>query len=89
MSCGYACHCEERHRPVQERRWFVRVLYGNFSRFHGGRFQPSDYSEIVCAMCRTTWRTKARYVTWLPRQEPGCGEPWGRDGRPLVAEARE
>ena len=55
------CHCCK----ANGRRLEVWVRYGNFSRFHGGRFTPSDYSEIHCLICGRFWRTKSTGVAWL------------------------
>ncbi len=50
------------HRPA----WRVVVRNGNYSAFSGGRFTPSDYSQVQCQICLITWRTKAAYVDDLP-----------------------
>lgn len=62
MSGGTACHCEERSRPVTERRWRVMQRYCNHSAFNGYRRTPSDYSTVTCLACGMTWRTNADYV---------------------------
>ena len=54
--------CQVEHRDA----WFVEVRNGNYSAFNGGRFTPSDYSQIRCGRCRRSWRTKAAYVRDLP-----------------------
>lgn len=65
MSGGRACTtCPDhrRHRVVTRR--------GNRSRFNGGRWQDSAYSEIVCTVTGKMWRTKAAYVSALPDVRP-------------------
>ena len=49
--------------PIEHVR--VTVRNGNYSAFHGYRFTPSDYSALVCEVCGTPWRSKARYVDRL------------------------
>lgn len=34
----------------------------NHSKFNGGHYTPSDWSEIVCLECGRSWRTKAKAV---------------------------
>lgn len=62
MSGGPACSCEERQKPIKERRWVVTQRCCNHSAFSGGRPVPSDYSEVWCLSCQRAWRTTARYV---------------------------
>ena len=50
-----------------KRRIVVRTFMGNYSAFNGYHFTASDYSEVVCVDCLTSWRTKAKYVGTLPR----------------------
>jgi hypothetical protein len=65
MSGGYACHCEERDKPIAERAWFVTQRRCNHSAFSGYHYTPSAWSTIRCPVCRTVWRTKASYVNQL------------------------
>lgn len=60
-----ACFCEERSKPVDNRKWVVRDRHCNHSAFNGYRYTPSDYSSVVCYGCGATWRTKAAYVDSL------------------------
>jgi hypothetical protein len=54
----------------------VTARYCNYSAFNGYHWTPSDYSEVRCSECRTSWRTKARYVEHLKdaRWDPDRGE---------------
>ncbi len=45
--------------------WRIVQFQCNHSKFNGGRYAASDYSEIVCLECRRHWRTKAKYVDTL------------------------
>lgn len=62
MSGGPACRCEERQKPVRERRWRVMQRCCNHSAFSGYRETPSNYSSVTCLVCGCSWRTKAAYV---------------------------
>lgn len=59
------CKCGEPRKKAME-HWVVRVYHGNYSAFHGYRFQKSAYSEVQCTTCGAIWRTKAKYVEELP-----------------------
>lgn len=59
-SAGYpACKC----RP---RTVVVTVRKANYSAFSGYHYTPSDYSEVACTTCGSSWRTKAKYVDRAP-----------------------
>jgi hypothetical protein len=60
MSSGRVC------RQHGREHWYVVVYRANRSAFNGYRFTPSDYSQVRCAKCGATWRTKAAYVERLP-----------------------
>ena len=62
MSVSFQCHCRERKKKPGERNWRVVARKGNRSAFNGYRWQPSDYSEVVCLSCGVMGRTKAQYV---------------------------
>ena len=66
MSGGVFCHCDERHKPIGERKWVVTQYHCNYSAFNGYRYTPSDYSQVYCKVCRGIWRTKGAYVEQLP-----------------------
>lgn len=59
MSC-----VDKTHRPFQA----VIQRHGNASAFNGYRWQPSDYSAVICLApgCGQVWRTKGRFVEDLP-----------------------
>lgn len=57
MSGGRACE----HRPREE-HVVVTDRKGNHSAFGGYRFNPSDYSAVLCLTCGTRWRTNAKWV---------------------------
>jgi len=63
----FNCHCEERKKPVRERRWVVVHRYHNHSHFEypKGAAHPSDYSTVRCLSCGAIGRTKAKYVDFL------------------------
>lgn len=61
MSKGDPCR-DQSHRP----EWRVTVRLGNYSAFNGGRFTPSEYSELVCTVDNRRWRTNAKYVSDTP-----------------------
>jgi hypothetical protein len=61
----WACICEERKKPINERKWVVYQRHCNHSAFNGYHWTPSDYSSIRCLECEHIWRTKARYVDSL------------------------
>jgi len=65
MSGGQVCQCEERAKPVADRRWTVYKYKHNNSAFSGYHYTPSDYSSVGCRGCRCCWRTKADYVEQL------------------------
>jgi hypothetical protein len=60
-----ACRCEERSKPLHERRWVVTARECNYSAFSGYHWTPSDYSALRCGRCGASWRTKAKYVDQL------------------------
>jgi hypothetical protein len=59
------CDCNDRTA------WVVEDYRCNYSAFNGYRRTPSRYSRIRCTRCRGTWRSRARYVDTLPRQDGG------------------
>lgn len=61
MSKGVPCR-NQAHRSA----WRVSVRRGNFSTFNGGRWTPSEYSEVICTIDGQVWRTKAAYVAETP-----------------------
>lgn len=65
MSMHFSCKCEERKKPVEERRWVVRQYRCNHSAFNGYRHANSDYSSVECLSCGAWGRTKAAYVEKL------------------------
>ena len=65
MSGGPACHCDERKKPIKERKWAIWQYKHNRSAFNGYHKTSSDYSQLFCASCQMTWRTKADYVMLL------------------------
>lgn len=65
MSRG-ACSCAK-----GARRWVVSMRKHNRSAFNGYRRTPSDYSQVWCLACFTTWRSKGAYVDELPDARPG------------------
>lgn len=65
MSGGAACQCEERHKPMAQREWYVVQRNCNHSAFNGYHRTYSDYSSISCAKCPGHWRTKASFVSRL------------------------
>lgn len=62
MSANCPCNC----KPEDRAQWRVRQRKCNHSAFSGGRYTPSDYSEVTCLRCLGTWRTKAAYADKLP-----------------------
>lgn len=69
MSVSFNCHCGERSKPVNQRKWVVIKRRGSHSAFNGYRWKASDYSEVFCVVCRALGRTKAAYVSQLPDGE--------------------
>ena len=65
MSVSFSCHCEERKKPVKERRWVIMQRCCNHSAFSGYHRTPSDYSTVMCLSCLSVGRTKARYIDEL------------------------
>jgi len=65
MSGGVYCRCDERAKPLEQRRWIVVRFKHNRSAFNGYHRTPSDYSSVKCEVCLATWRTKAGYVASL------------------------
>lgn len=67
MSASFNCHCEERSKPLSERRWRVLKYKWNNSAFVKAGGEPSDYSTVVCdnPKCNGCGRTKAKYVDEL------------------------
>lgn len=63
MSGGTACR-----NSLHKASWTVRVYKANHSAFGGGKRQPSDWSDLYCAVCQTSWRSKSAYVDTLPRE---------------------
>lgn len=59
MTQGIACK-DRTHRHV------VTVRNANYSRFSGGRYTPSDYSEIRCMTTGAFWRSKSKLNDSLP-----------------------
>jgi hypothetical protein len=68
MSAGFPCTCSTVNPWVA---WTVTTLRANYSAFNGGRRTPSAYSQVMCTVCRASWRTKAAYVDDL-RRSPGA-----------------
>ena len=62
MSGGPVCCCEERAKPMAERKWRVLQRYCNHSAFNGYHRTPSDWSTVQCESCGRHWRTRAKYV---------------------------
>lgn len=54
--------CQRSHRD----HWVVVQRNCNYSAFNGYHRTPSDYSGVRCEHCGRYWRTKARYVRYLP-----------------------
>jgi hypothetical protein len=65
MSVPFGCHCPERAKPVNQRKWRVTQRLCNHSAFNGYRYTPSDYSTVMCMACNAVGRTKAKYVAYL------------------------
>jgi hypothetical protein len=65
VSGGRVCRCDERRKPLAERRWLVDTYKGNYSAFNGYRLARSDYSAVRCGACGACWRTRADYVDSL------------------------
>jgi len=84
MSVSFSCHCEERRKPVEQRRWVVVTRKGNYSAFNGYRWASSAYSDVLCLFCGAIGRTKARFVDRLPDSKPGDLE-----ANPLSQQAHE
>lgn len=61
----YAC-TNASHRD----HWRVTVRKANYSRFNGGRRTPSAYSELVCLIDGSVWRTRAVYVDKIRSIDP-------------------
>ena len=53
-----ALECGREHRE----HWEILQYRCNHSRFNGGHYTPSDYSQLRCSLCGRVWRTKAAYV---------------------------
>ncbi|MBM3299830.1 MAG: hypothetical protein FJY85_07735 [Deltaproteobacteria bacterium] len=66
LSVSFGCHCEERRKPVGERKWEVLARHYQCSAFYGYREMYSDYSLVRCKTCGAIGRTKAAYVNELP-----------------------
>jgi hypothetical protein len=65
MSVSFYCHCEERRKPIRERKWKVIQRNCNHSAFNGYHYTPSDYSTVWCVVCNAVGRTRAQYVEEL------------------------
>jgi hypothetical protein len=66
MSQSFSCHCPERQKPVDQRKWGVVHRYCNYSAFSGYQRTSSDYSHVLCMACKACGRTKAKFVALLP-----------------------
>lgn len=65
MSGGHFCECENKTLAAKVINWRVLQRQCNHSAFNGYHFTPSEWSSIVCLVCRHAWRTKSRYVSRL------------------------
>jgi hypothetical protein len=66
--------CRRAHRDF----WVVLAREGNRSAFNGYHWTPSAYSAIRCTHCGRVWRTRARYVRYLPdASRPRSYQPGG------------
>jgi hypothetical protein len=65
-----SCMCEERTRPVAERKWVVYMRNCHRSAFSGGRKTWSRHSAVCCKACGAHWRTTAAYVQHLRSGAP-------------------
>ena len=50
--------------------WYVVERNCNYSAFNGYKWTWSPYSQVRCATCGRSWRTKAAYVRALPDTPP-------------------
>jgi hypothetical protein len=66
MSVSFSCHCDERRKPVEKRKWGVSRRNCRCSAFDGYQVMASDYSTVHCLVCRAAGRTKAAFVDQLP-----------------------
>lgn len=71
MGNSFCCHCEERTKPVQERKWIVIKRNCNHSAFNGYHRTYSDYSTVFCTNCHALGRTKANFVRYLKNANDG------------------
>lgn len=65
----HAC-LDPEHKP----EWKVTQRNGNASAFNGYHWQWSAYSRIKCFACGLTWRSKGKFVDFLPDAPQG----WSR-----------
>ena len=65
MAVSFSCKCEERKKPIAERKWVVSERYCNHSAFNGYHYTCSNYSTVRCLECGAVGRTKANYVLQL------------------------
>ena len=56
--------------PALIGKWRVIDRHCNYSRFGGGRYQPSQYSALKCLTCGARWRTNADYVALVKDATP-------------------
>ncbi|MCK5012202.1 MAG: hypothetical protein KAS66_00120 [Candidatus Omnitrophica bacterium] len=78
------CHCPERNKPIDQRKWFVTMYKHNKSAFSGYKYTPSEHSQIHCTECGTFWRTKAKYVDKLQPLQMALGDATGGPGGELI-----
>jgi hypothetical protein len=62
---SFSCKCEERKKPIKDRKWVVLQRNCHYSAFGGGKKQWSKYSLVGCQCCEAVGRTKAKYVEQL------------------------
>jgi len=65
MAVSFSCHCAERRKPIEQRRWVVIARKCNHSAFNGYHCTSSRYSEVYCIGCGAIGRTKAAFVNKL------------------------
>lgn len=73
FNCGHCTGVALCRVVVEGKKPPVIVLdrCGNSSAFNGYRWQPSDYSAVLCVWCGRVWRTKAKYIAEAPDAPDG------------------
>ncbi len=62
MSKYFICKCEERSKPIQDRKWVILEHMFNSCPFVKKPGVPSRWSTVKCLSCGAIGRTRGKYV---------------------------